>query len=155
METTARELGIRLFDLLKNVRVIKQRRADERPSVPIGMVGMLLQIEQRASGCHARELASRTGLDPSTVSRAVASLVSHGLVERRADPADRRASWLAITPKGQGALADAHGWYGELLERALADWTPGEVAALCAALDRFTRDLDVALGTNDNLEDAR
>ncbi|MGW1061578.1 MarR family winged helix-turn-helix transcriptional regulator [Micromonospora rubida] len=155
METTARELVIRMFGLLKSVRMVKQRRADDRPSVPIGLVGMLIQIDQHATGCHARELASRTGLDPSTVSRAVASLVSHGLVERRTDPADRRASWLAITPKGRSGLADAHGWYGELLDRALADWTPGEVAALCAALGRFTRDLDVALETNDNLEDAR
>ncbi|MFF3868317.1 MarR family winged helix-turn-helix transcriptional regulator [Micromonospora sp. NPDC001898] len=154
METTARELVMRMFGLLKSVRMIKQRRADDRPSVPIGLVGMLIQIDQ-AAGCHARELASRTGLDPSTVSRAVASLVSHGLVERRTDPADRRASWLATTPKGQSALADANGWYAELIERALADWTPGEVAALCAALGRFTRDLDVALETNDNLEDAR
>ncbi|MCX4471829.1 MarR family protein [Micromonospora sp. MW-13] len=155
METTARELGMRMYDLLKSIRMIKQRRADDRPAVPLGLVGMLVQLDQHPTGCHARELAVRTGLDPSTVSRAVASLVSHALVERRADPADRRATWLAVTSAGKAALADAHGWYGELLERALADWTPGEVAALCAALGRFTRDLEVALATNDNLEDAR
>ncbi|MFI6162299.1 MarR family transcriptional regulator [Micromonospora haikouensis] len=145
METT-RELGARLYDLLKSVRLIKQRRADDRPSVPLGLVGMLTQIEQLAAGAHARELAEHTGLDPSTVSRAVASLVAHGLVERRADPTDRRASCLAVTPAGRAALADTYGWYGELLDRALADWTPDEVAALCSALGRFTRDLGSALG---------
>ncbi|MFF3855980.1 MarR family transcriptional regulator [Micromonospora sp. NPDC002575] len=150
METT-RELGARLYDLLKSVRLIKQRRADDRPSVPLGLVGMLTQIEQLAAGAHARELAEHTGLDPSTVSRAVASLVAHGLVERRADPTDRRASCLAVTPAGRAALADAYGWYGQLLDRALADWTPGEVAALCSALGRFTRDLGAALGGKPHL----
>ncbi|WP_433689019.1 MarR family transcriptional regulator [Micromonospora carbonacea] len=164
METT-RELSVRMYDLLKSVRLIKQRRADDRPSVPLGLVGMLTQIEQLAVGAHARELAEHTGLDPSTVSRAVAALVAHGLVERRADPTDRRASCLTVTPAGRAALADAYGWYGDLLDRTLADWTPDEVAALCSALGRFTRDLGAALGgkadpgadpaDNDNLEAAR
>lgn len=154
MDTT-RELGARLYDLLKSVRLIKQRRAEDRPSVPLGLVGMLMQIEQLSAGSHARELAERTGLDPSTVSRAVATLVTHGLVERSADPADRRASCLTVTPAGRTALADAHDWYGQLLDRALADWTPDEVAALSAALGRFTRDVEVALGNHDNTEAAR
>ncbi|WP_432958504.1 MarR family transcriptional regulator [Micromonospora haikouensis] len=153
METT-RELSVRLYDLLKSVRLIKQRRADDRPSVPLGLVGMLTQIEQLAAGAHARELAEHTGLDPSTVSRAVAALVAHGLVERRADPTDRRASCLAVTPAGRAALADAYGWYGQLLDRALADWTPDEVAALCSALGRFTRDLGSALGGKADLGSA-
>ncbi|WP_229402268.1 MarR family winged helix-turn-helix transcriptional regulator [Micromonospora okii] len=154
MDTT-RELAARLQDLLKSVRLIKQRRAGDRPAVPLGLVGMLRHIEQLSAGSHARELAERTGLDPSTVSRAVATLVTHGLVERRADPADRRASCLTVTPAGRAALADAHDWYGQLLDRALADWTPDEVAALCAALGRFTRDVEVALAHHDNLEAAR
>ncbi|MFI7432552.1 MarR family transcriptional regulator [Micromonospora haikouensis] len=153
METT-RELSVRLYDLLKSVRLIKQRRADDRPSVPLGLVGMLTQIEQLAAGAHARELAEHAGLDPSTVSRAVAALVAHGLVERRADPTDRRASCLAVTPAGRAALADAYGWYGQLLDRALADWTPDEVAALCSALGRFTRDLGSALGGKADLGSA-
>ncbi|WP_320064422.1 MarR family winged helix-turn-helix transcriptional regulator [Micromonospora sp. RTGN7] len=155
METTARELGARLYDLLKSVRLIKQRRVDDRPAVPIGLFGMLMQIEQQPTGCHARELAVRTGLDPSTVSRAVASLVAHGMVERDADPADRRANCLTVTPAGVVALTDTYDWYAELLDRALADWSPDEVATLCAALGRFTRDVENALETHDNLEDAR
>jgi DNA-binding MarR family transcriptional regulator len=155
MDRALHELGLRLYDLVRSVRSLKQRRPDEQPSVPPGLVGMLLQIDQLSSGCHARELAHRTRLDPSTVSRSVAALVAHGLVERRPDPADKRASFLAVTPAGRTALAHTHGWYGEVLERALADWTPGEVEALSAALDRFTRDIEVALENHDKLEAAR
>ncbi|MEH1163964.1 MarR family winged helix-turn-helix transcriptional regulator [Micromonospora sp. CPCC 205539] len=155
MDGVVRELGLRLYDLVRSVRLLRQRRADERQSVPPGLVGMLLQIDQLSSGCHARELVHRTRLDPSTVSRSVAALVAHDLVERRPDPTDRRASFLAVTPAGQAALADIRGWYGEVLERALADWTRDEVRAFSGALDRFARDIEVALGNHDNLEAAR
>ncbi|PWR12323.1 MarR family transcriptional regulator [Micromonospora acroterricola] len=155
MNSEVRELGLRLYDLVRSVRLLKQRRADERPSVPPGLVGLLVQIDQLSSGCHARELADRTRLDPSTVSRSVATLVAQGLVERRPDPTDKRATFLTVTPAGRAALTDSHGWYGDVLERALATWTPGEVRALNAALDRFTGDIEVALGNHDNLEAAR
>ncbi|MFF5056362.1 MarR family winged helix-turn-helix transcriptional regulator [Micromonospora sp. NPDC000663] len=157
MESDARELSLRLYDLVRTVRLLKQRRADERPVIPPGMLGMLVQIDQLSSDCHARDLAERTRLDASTVSRSVAALVAQGLVERRPDPTDKRATFLAVTPTGRAALADSHRWYGDVLERALADWTPGEVAALSSALGRFTGDIEVALGNNDNdnLEAAR
>ncbi|WP_030332849.1 MarR family winged helix-turn-helix transcriptional regulator [Micromonospora parva] len=157
MESDAGELGLRLYDLVRSVRLLKQRRADEHPAIPAGMLGMLVQIEQLSGDCHARDLAERIRLDASTVSRSVAALVAHGLVERRPDPTDKRATILAVTPAGRAALADSHRWYGEVLERALADWTPGEVAALSAALGRFTGDIEIALGNNDNdnLEAAR
>ncbi|MFE9690254.1 MarR family winged helix-turn-helix transcriptional regulator [Micromonospora sp. NPDC005806] len=155
MDTATRELGTRLYDLLTGVRLLKQRRAHHRPAVPPGLFGMLRHIDRCAAGCHARELADRTRLDPSTVSRAVAALVADGLVARHADPSDRRASHLTLTEAGRAALTDTQDWYGLVLARALVDWTPGEVAALAAALGRFIRDLEVALAHHDNLEDAR
>ncbi|WP_262286050.1 MarR family winged helix-turn-helix transcriptional regulator [Micromonospora sp. MA102] len=156
MDATSRELVARLQDLLTGVRVLKQRRAHDRPAVPPGLVGLLRHIDRDgATGCHARDLAERGRLDPSTVSRAVAALVADGLVDRRADPQDRRASHLTITPAGRAAMTEAYDWYGGVISRALADWTPDEVAALSTALARLTRDLEVALTRHDNLEDAR
>ncbi|MFD0784551.1 MarR family winged helix-turn-helix transcriptional regulator [Micromonospora azadirachtae] len=155
MSTDTRELVRRLQGLLRGVRLIKQRRAEERPVIPLGLVGILTQLDGLADGCHARELALRARLDPSTVSRAVATLVSHGLVERRPDPVDRRAQVLALTPDGRTALTDTHDWYARLFDRALAGWTADEVAALSAGLRRFTRDLEVALENHENLEAAR
>lgn len=155
MDGTARQLGTRLHELVRTVRLIRRRRADVRPLVPLGLVGMLMQIDRLPTGCHARELAARTGLDPSTVSRAIASLVGLGLVERGADPTDMRARVLTVTPDGRAALAEIFDWYGGVLDRALADWTPDEIAALSEALGRFTRDVETALGHHDNLEAAR
>ena len=155
MDGTAGELSLRLYDLVRTVRLLKQHRAEEGQAVAPGLLGMLMQIDKTSGDCQARELAQRTRLDPSTVSRSIAALVADGLVERRPDPSDKRASFLAVTPAGRAALAESFGWYGDVLRRALTDWTPDEVDALSGALGRFARDIEVALGNHDNLEAAR
>jgi DNA-binding MarR family transcriptional regulator len=150
VDPTARHTGLgdRLRDLTSVLRRIRHRRSIERPAVPSGLVGVLLQIKELAdetAGCHAKELADRSGLDPSTVSRAVAELVTRGLVVRRLDPADRRASLLVLSDDGRTALADAREWYGDLLARALAEWGPAEIDAFTAALSRFVTDIQDSL----------
>ncbi|MGY1602248.1 MarR family winged helix-turn-helix transcriptional regulator [Geodermatophilus sp. SYSU D00815] len=156
MDADTRGLALGLRDLLRVTRLMKQRRPGAGSVLPAGLLPILTHVDEFADGCHARELAARTALDPSTVSRAVAQLVGNGLVERRADPSDGRASVLVLTDAGRSALADANRWYGELLDRALAGWTPAEIGALVAALDRFTRDVDRSLTAHDTtLEAAR
>jgi DNA-binding MarR family transcriptional regulator len=155
VDETLPALELALRDLGKNIRIIKQRRAGSRSAVPAGTVSLLMHIDEHPAGCQGRELAARTGLDPSTISRAVASLVVNGLVERRADPADGRASVLVLTAAGTAALSDAHRWFGEVLDRALVDWTPDEVSALCTALGRFVRAIEQSLRHHDTLEAAR
>jgi DNA-binding MarR family transcriptional regulator len=146
------ELVAQLRELERSLRRIKQQQGSGLPS---RAVSLLRYIDDLDTGCHGRDLAARTGLDPSTVSRAVAGLVSQGLVERRADPADGRASVLAVTPAGVTAVADAHRWLGEVLARALADWTPDELSVLTESLGRFSRDVDSVLSHDDTLEAAR
>jgi DNA-binding MarR family transcriptional regulator len=137
VEGATTEVGTRLQDLLKAVRLVKQRSA-QHSTMPMGSIGMLLRIDRLSSGCHSRELAVSTALDPSTVSRAVAALVAQGLVAREPDPHDGRATVLLLTPAGRAALDEATRWYGEVLDHALHGWTPAEVAAFSQALHRFT-----------------
>ncbi|PSL51791.1 DNA-binding MarR family transcriptional regulator [Saccharothrix carnea] len=152
MDAVARQLEDRVRDLLRVVRMVRQRPHPLPPGL-IGTLGLIDRAGAHPSGCHAKELAARAGLDPSTVSRAVAALVAHGLVERRADPADGRASILVVTERGRAALADAREFYDRLLGRALADWSTEEVEALTTALGRLTTDIEGALGST--LEAAR
>ena len=141
-------LGTQLRDLVKVVRQLRQHRSDQRPGVPTGLLGTLMHIESGSPGCHAKELAAGSGLDQSTVSRAVAALVAHGLVERRTDPTDKRASILAVTPAGRQALAEARDWFEGVLARALKEWRDDEIDVLTASLGRFVTDLDSALRTD-------
>ena len=143
-EPRVAELGARLRELTKTIRLVRQHRGGTHPGVPAALLATLTYID-RISECHAKELAAGAGLDPSTVSRAVATLVSQGMVERRADPHDRRASILAVTGAGRSALADAHGWYESVLRDALTGWSDADVATLTHLIGRFATDLDHAL----------
>jgi DNA-binding MarR family transcriptional regulator len=126
----------RVSDLARIVRLSKQQWLHDRPGLPIGLIGALAALD-RSTGCHAKELAGRSGLDQSTVSRAVAALVEHGLVRRETDPNDRRASVLLVTDEGRAALTAARSWYADVMRLALDGWTPDEVAAFTDGLGRF------------------
>src|SRR2546428_9883992 len=58
-----------------------------------------------------RELARRLHYDPSNITSLADSLEARGLIERRADAADRRFRLLALTPAGERVRAAL----GELL----------------------------------------
>jgi DNA-binding MarR family transcriptional regulator len=164
-----RELRGRLHDVLKAVRVFKSHQPPRRTPIPTGIVGVLGVIDGlstpatdpasasdatsmrvAAGGCHVKDLAAHSALDPSTVSRAVAALVRLGLVRRTADPTDGRASCLALTAAGRDALSETHQWYDDLLADALADWTPRELTAFAGMLRRFSDDVMTHLDTHQN-----
>jgi DNA-binding MarR family transcriptional regulator len=154
MDGATAELGMRLYDLLKAIRVVKQRHSAGRPPVPVGLLALLAllaEADRLAAGCHARELAAQAALDQSTVSRAVGALVAGGLVAREPDQHDGRASVLVVTPAGHAALEANLRWYEEVFTRALDGWAPEEVAAFSQALERFAG----ALISLDTMEAAR
>lgn len=153
MTDESRELGVRLWRLNRSLRLLKQHYVGRLGHVSPGAVALLEYIDD-AGICHGKTLAARAALDPSTVSRAVAALVGQGLVERRPDPLDGRASTFALTAAGRAALQDTHRWIGDVLDQALAEWSPDDVAALGGALGRFAADVDRIMDNN-NLEAAR
>jgi DNA-binding MarR family transcriptional regulator len=87
-------------------------------------------------------LAEAMCADPSTVSRQVTALIEHGLVERQADPDDRRAARLVATQLGQAALGRKQATRDALFARVLAEWSAEDVHRLTALLGRFTSDLE-------------
>jgi DNA-binding MarR family transcriptional regulator len=90
----------------------------------------------------ASVLAESVEADPSTVSRQVAALVKAGLIERRADPDDGRASLLVLTEAGRSLhrhqlnRRDVH--YGEMLR----EWSLDDRRDLARLVDRFTNDFE-------------
>src|SRR3954452_22285558 len=53
------------------------------------------------------ELASKERIQRPTATRLIAKLEADGLVQRTADPHDRRSTLIAITPDGHALLEDA------------------------------------------------
>lgn len=82
-------------------------------------------------------LAEAVHADPSTVSRQTAALVRHGLLERRPDPEDGRASILAATPDGERVFRDNRREHVQWMAETLHGWSMAEVEQLAGLLARL------------------
>jgi DNA-binding MarR family transcriptional regulator len=93
----------------------------------------------------AGALAEAVFSDPSTISRQVATLVKDGLVERRADPEDGRASVLAVTEEGARLLHERRAQRNETLARLFTDWPDEDRVRFIDYFERFVGDYEKAL----------
>jgi DNA-binding MarR family transcriptional regulator len=91
----------------------------------------------RVGACSAADLAREVGLDRSNVTRRADLLERAGLLRREPDPADRRATLLALTDRGQDAVRAARQRLAVRIEDALASWPPGEAQVFARCLRRF------------------
>lgn len=71
------------------------------------------------------DLAAREQVAPPTITKVVEKMVAAGLIERSADPTDRRVSRVGITALGEERLADFRNrrtaWLSERLNELDAD----------------------------------
>jgi DNA-binding MarR family transcriptional regulator len=103
---------------------------------------VLLRRLARRGPMRASDLADWLRADPSTVSRQVAALVRAGLLERRADPEDGRASILALTPRADELVAAHEQRRAEHFAALLAAWSPEDLSRFAELLARFTADYE-------------
>ncbi|MCU1657026.1 MAG: transcriptional regulator, MarR family [Pseudonocardiales bacterium] len=89
-------------------------------------------------------LADRLESDPSTISRQVATLVKHGLLERRADPADGRACLLVLTAAADEVLREHNDIRLHHFQKMLSSWSDRDLRRFTALLQRFTDDFENA-----------
>jgi DNA-binding MarR family transcriptional regulator len=130
-----REIGL----LLRRSRAISARLAGELHPDLDGAAYGLLALLQDAGPLRASDLVTRLGLDKSTVSRQLASLVELGLVDRTADPADGRAQVLTPSREGSSRLAAIREARRARWEADLSGWPAEDVATLGELLDRLNR----------------
>ena len=119
----------RLFTLLTKVTSEYQRNP-VLTRLEFLVLGRLL----RAGGMRAGDLAQQEGLDQSTVSRRIGSLVERGFVHRDADPDDRRAQLLQLTEGGRAAYDAEQARRVQLVTDAVAHWSSPERAELVRLL---------------------
>jgi DNA-binding MarR family transcriptional regulator len=106
---------------------------------------MLLFPLRHMGPMRVTDLAEVKQADPSTVSRQAAQLVKAGLARREADPADGRASRLAVTEAGLAACARMADARHALLSRALADWSPERIEQFAALFADFNSSVEALL----------
>jgi DNA-binding MarR family transcriptional regulator len=66
------------------------------------------------------EVAAQEGLNPTMLSRTVASLADAGLVARTADESDRRSAWLSATPAGHELARQIRAQRTQAIEAAIS-----------------------------------
>lgn len=92
--------------------------------------------------CRSSALAEAVLSDPSTVSRQVAGLVKDGLVERHADPADGRASVLAVTEAGRRLIIDRRRQRNRAIEEMVSEWPDEDFKNFAELFERFVQDYE-------------
>jgi DNA-binding MarR family transcriptional regulator len=135
-------------EVVRLVRASHGFRAQMHAAKPDGIewAGSMLLLQLCKDGPQrSSALAAAVCVDPSTVSRQIGDLVDLGLVERRADPHDGRATLLAATAAGEMRYQQLHERRDRAFALMLADWSDPDVSALVDLLRRL----------NDTLIDSR
>jgi DNA-binding MarR family transcriptional regulator len=134
--------GERVADLLVGLSRARRwlsRLAAEEPA-PLGSSGVSALAEiVRHGPLRLGDLAARERIAPPTLSRVVAGLVEHGLVERTPDRDDARAQLVSATPAGRELLAGLRSRRTAELSARLGRLSADDRAALLAAAPALHR----------------
>jgi DNA-binding MarR family transcriptional regulator len=120
-------------------RWIERLLARHEPPLTVAQYLALRAI--RREGVSGAELARRTGVSGPAVSQLLAALSDAELVERRADPADRRRQALALSAAGERAFRSAEAMLRGELGTLLAPLPPPEIDALARLLPSVEAEL--------------
>jgi DNA-binding MarR family transcriptional regulator len=138
----AADLGTQCTRFIRLVRKIGANFTLQRHDGMESAAYALLACAVMAGPQRLTALAEAVHADPSTVSRQTAVLVRHGLLERRADPADGRASLLVATPEGHRVFEENKQLRSRMLAETLVAWSMTDLAKLTVLLDRLNTDLE-------------
>jgi DNA-binding MarR family transcriptional regulator len=111
-------------------------------------VRLMMAIKRDQGGKPGRpsELGDRLDLSRAAITYRVDRLLELGLARRVADPTDRRALFVTLTPKGEAIIAKLMTRYAEMSEQKLqkVDRLPGGRRALEAMLRALAEAFEVA-----------
>lgn len=136
--------------MLAQVSRLMRRSFDERAR-EIGVTRpqwQVLSILMRHPGINQGGLAEILEVEPITAGRMIDRLQEAALVERRPDPADRRAWRLHLTQRGEELLDHLMPYAHETIEMALEGIGEDERADLMAKLARIRANLSRRAGAN-------
>lgn len=104
-------------------------------SIRPAYLGVLMSL-WREDGLKVIDLGRRAGLEPSTMTGLLDRMERDGLLERRADPADRRVLKIFLTEKGLEARDPAVAIVDRTLNGVFAGVEPGEIETVKALMRR-------------------
>jgi DNA-binding MarR family transcriptional regulator len=106
----------------------------------------LLNLLARLGPLRTSEVAQRQGLDRSTVSRQVASVVEAGWVYRTNDARDARAALLSLTDEGKRVHRKLRTAHQTVASELVDDWTSHDQRELGRLLTKLAVRMEQAEG---------
>ncbi len=129
--------------LVSDVSRLMRKRFDERAR-QIGATRAqwkTLLTLSRNEGLNQGALADRLEVEPITLCRMIDRLEESGLVERRRDPADRRAWRIYLTDAAKPVLSQLREFADGMLAEAFEGFSEADQAALSDHLTRIRTNL--------------
>jgi DNA-binding MarR family transcriptional regulator len=140
------DLGWVLGTITRSYLRIAAQAVADLPGGPRGY--QVLTSAARGDAGTQLAMAQRLGVDRTVMTYLLDDLEKAGLVERKPDPADRRARRVVLTEAGQARLCDVERRLRRVEEHVLAPLDPAERDTLRTLLQR------VAIATGDERADA-
>lgn len=127
--------------LLRRIRKgLSERAVQVHPELNATSYLLLITLSEHGA-CRAAHLADSFAMDKGTVSRMVHQLLQLGLIGRSPDPADGRASILAVTDEGARRLATVRDQRRAHFDDRLDAWDVADIEDLADRLGRFNQAL--------------
>src|SRR5262245_10428971 len=137
------DLPVLLYDAARQLRAVFDEKAREHGTTRARC--MILARLERQPGMSQNELAAITEVAPITVARLVDRLEAQGLVERRADPKDRRIWRLRLTRAAAPLLRDIKRYRAEVRALATKGMSSAELKAMATGLRKMKENLSSRL----------
>ena len=112
-----REIAFTIMDVARLLKTYADQRARQF-GISRAQWAVLVRIE-RTEGLKQSELAEMLDLQPISLTRLLDRLADNGLIERRADPNDRRANRLYLRPAARPLLEQLAGLGQDMMEIVL------------------------------------
>ncbi|MHB1063444.1 MAG: MarR family winged helix-turn-helix transcriptional regulator [Georgenia sp.] len=106
----------------------------------------LLSLVHRANECRLTAIAEQQFVDPSVISRQIGTLERDGLLRRRPDPEDRRASLVSLTDLGRDRLARVRAAHLAVISETLQDWSTERIAQFAKDFEELTSTAETVYG---------
>ena len=145
-----REIAFTIMDVARLMKTYADQRARQY-GMTRAQWAVLFRLD-RSEGLKQSELAELLDLQPITLTRLLDRLAGNGLIERRADPNDRRANRLFLTPAARPLLERLSTLGEAMMDTVLAGLDANSVERLLADLGTLRENLRGAINRNQTQE---
>jgi MarR family transcriptional regulator for hemolysin len=147
-----REIAFTIIDVARMLRTYADQRARQF-GISRAQWGVLVRLD-RSEGLKQSELAEILDLQPISLTRLLDRLAESGLIERRADPNDRRANRLFLMPAARPLLERLAGLGTDMMETVLEGIDAQANERLLRDLERVKDNLRTAIQRNSTQQQA-